>query len=385
MPIFHTPELPLAPGTSKNKFPLWQQPLLGRTAELPLGQDTGSRLEHTQNHILNYRLSGPCHWSPLPMLCGGTAVTDYSGIAYIPVHMPPTKTGDDRSIALFLDCGVPSSVSGTESHIKYRYGTFGSGAWTTLFAETYGTWTNVGWLHYIIPYTPPAGAGSSSIDCIELKVKNLKIESISAYHLPLKYCDDDQYFCAPGDCSPGRYISDEAHSFKGLVDAVGAGTVSIETMERITRRTFFAQSHFFGSQLLGAEALGHTNMLGSMAFGPRCRNLSGDDAACYCLPCAVIECTGQEDGDEAATIELQFKSLSSLETWTYTVQATDAVSTPLFIEPGRTGSSSANGLSVYSNADDLIEINGHVVSGNQRLNGSLLLRGWGLFEGSGWA
>ncbi len=384
MPIYDGVFSALSLKTAKNKTPLWQQPLLGRTAELPLGQDTGSRLEHTMNHLVNYRLSGPCHWSPDPMVCGSTAVADYSGIGYIPIHMPPTKTGDDRSIALFIYAGVQSSVSGTESHIKYRYGTFGAGDWTTLWADTLSAYTPLGLLRYVIPYTPPASTGASSVGCIEIKVQNLQIIMMSAFHLPLKYCDADQWFCAPGDCGPGKYISDEAHSFKGLVDSVGDGTANLETMERLTRRTYFNQTHFFGSQLLGSEVLGHTNLLGEHAFAPRARNLLGDNAANYAVPLAVIECTGQDAGGDAAAIELQFKSQSSLNTWTYTVQATDAVSTPLFITPWRTGSSSANGIPVYSNADDLIEINGHVVSGGITQNGSLILRAWALFEGSAW-
>jgi hypothetical protein len=237
-------------------------------------------------------------------------------------------------------------------------------------------------MRYVLTYTPPASTGADSLKCLEVKIQNLVVKTASAYHLPLMHLDSDQYLNSPGDCGPGRYIADRTCSFKGLVDAVGTGAVEVESMERLTRRVFFNQSHVLGSFIAGVEALGHTNMLSDMLFAPRCRNLVGDDASVYCTPCAVIECVGQDD---LASIELQFLSKVSNDSWTYTVQAADPT-TPIFVHPwSGAGSSSTNGILVTSAADDSIEINAHLVNTPQHARGTLTLRAWALFEGAAWS
>lgn len=363
-------ESAMASTGAKSLRPLWTEPSTCKTGELASGAHTGGRLEATQNHLINYRLSGMAHWSPAPSI--GTSGYDGTGHIFIPIHMPPTRTGDKRTLAVTIVGATP--IDYTQDVVISWRETFGSGDYTILLETAFGEYEYVGELRYALEYTPPSGTGASSVMCIDLYIKNLLVRMVSAYHLPLAIPDSDQYLNGPGDCDSGRAICDGSWSFKGLTEAPGLGTINVESMERVTRRTFFNQSHMGGSLLDGAVSTSEVNMLGSMVFSARCRGLLTGSSTINCIPCAVIKSTGQ------ASYENTLKFSSSTGSWYYTVQAGDSTTDPIFIHPWSTGSSSANGLPITCAVDDTVTITGDV----EHSSCTLTLLNWSLFEGAAW-
>jgi hypothetical protein len=290
----------------------------------------------------------------------------------MPIHMPPTRTGDDRTLALIVLGWYPYDYTQKVS-IEWRP-TFGSGAFTELFSSYLGELESLGEQRFPLTYTPPSGTGASSLMCIEVKITNLYVHMVSAYHLPLKIPDSDQYLNGPGDCDSGRAICDGSWAFKGLTEAPGLGTVNVEAMERVTRRTFFNQSHMGGSLLDGSVTTSEVNMLGSMVFSARCRGLLTGSSTINCIPAAVIKATGQAD------YEINLKFTSSTGSWYYTVQAGDSTTDPIFVHPWSTGSSSANGLPITCAVDDTVTITGDL----EHSSCTLTLLNWSLFEGAAW-
>lgn len=373
MPGFYRPSGNLFTDGAKHALrPMWTEPKHCKTAEIPSGTHVGNHLEQTQNHLINYRLSGPCHWSPTPSVGDGGIAADHTGTIFIPIHIPPTRTGDDRTLALIVLGGAASNAANPVT-IEWRQ-TFGSGGFTTLENVTLGSTEVFGEHRYPLTYTPPSGTGASSLMCIEVKITNLIVQMVSAYHLPLAIPDSDQILNGPGDCDSGRAICDDDWSFKGLAEAPGLGTVNVESMERITRRVFFNQSHMGGSLLNGAVSTDVENMLGETVFSPRCRGLLTGSSTINCIPCAVVKFTG------SSKYETYIKFTSFTGSWKYTRQAGDSVVDPIFIHPWSTGSSSANGLPITCAVDDTVVIEGSVEDSSS----TLTLLAWALFEGPAW-
>jgi hypothetical protein len=348
-------------------------PTLCQTAELPLGNLIGSRLEHDQNHIIQYRQNGMCHWSPSTSKTPTLDVPVSGGYLYMPYYWPPERGGRDRAVGLVVYLAGPVNVGGGS---KIEWSPTFSGALTGILDEDYALTDVPGEMRFALEYTPQAGTGATGIECMVFKFTNLDVTMASVYNLSNRYDDEDEYWCAPGDCAPGRYIVDDTWSMRGLCEAVANAADNVESMERLTRRMFFNQSHFAGSFLDGADAAGTVNMLGYMQFSPRVRDLLTGENTANCIPAAVIMATGQ-DGVGAGEISLTYYSTASAESWKYTVQSTDSTTDPIFVHPWSTGSSSSNGLSVRGLADDSIEIRGLATDATE----TLTLLGWALIEG----
>lgn len=364
------PAHPFAPNTSKVIYPLWTNPELCQTAEQPLGGAIGSRLEKTQNHIIQYRLDGMCHWSPWPGRTPTLDVPISGGTLYMPYYWPPERAGRKRAVALFCYLDGPSSAGA----VKIEWSATFAGGLTEIYSDTLAATDIPGEFRFALEYQPQTGTGATGIECMKFVFTNLNVRMVSAYHMPNRYSTTTQWLCTPGGCSPGRYMVDGNWSMKGLSEGLANPADNVESMERLTRRCFFNQSHFAGSYLDGSLSAGTVNMLGEMVFSPRSRGTT--DGSANCIPAAVISATGQ-DGEGAGEISLTYYSTASSTSWKYTVQASDSTAAPFLVHPWRTGSSTSNGIAVRDDLDDAIEIRGLATDAAE----TLTLLGWALIEG----
>lgn len=348
------------PASEHATKPIWINPELCNTGEIADSALIGERMAYTQSHLLHYRYSGLCAWSYI------TQADDDDNTLYVPIHMPERDDAGNWNLALHIT-GLGTATSWS---IEWRQ-TFGSGAYTTLF-QGGGICTESVSLSDVIAYDAPSGTGANSVKCLEFHCNDFKPTGISCYHVGNLAIPSKEYIVAPGDCGPGKIITYQQKSYGGLIEAVGTGDDDVCSMERLTRRTFFNQTHPQGSYLTG-HAGNWVNMFNLAEFPARCRNpldLAGD---VYCYPAAVVFSPSHDLYETA----IRFGNADG-DYWTYTFQGTESTAAPIFVHPwSGAGSSSTDGLHVRRDGDDSITIEGTVADDR----GELYLLGWALFEG----
>jgi hypothetical protein len=336
--------------------PLYIPPERCNTAEVADSANLGQRMTHTQHHMLFYRSPGPCHMSVIKD-------AEPDGTIYIPIHMPERRGAVDGSLVVFV-YGKPDG----EAELAWGEG-LGSGT-PTSFWTGWGNGTEYQTVVAVLDYSPPSGTGADSFTVIEIAHTNFAPVTVCAYHCGQRTIEPDQYYDSPGACAPGRVIDTSTASYGGLIQAVGYGDDSVESLERATRKVILCGTHPDGITKTGGAAW--TNLFGAGKFAARCRDLIGSGADRYVYPVFVAKRTPGATGNTIIKVESQ-----SGGEWMYTWQAGDGTD-PILIHPWRTGANPADeGLTVASDGDDLITIKIYCDADHVAY-----VYAWALFEGS---
>jgi hypothetical protein len=346
---------------------MYVDPRLGYTAENVDGTSIGQKLQYAQDHITRYRYNGPCFYGEF--FSSGNPETYAYG--HLIIHYPPQYSGEDRNLAFIF--GYVSDDSTSPGMLEYT-DSLGGSTYTTLVSFAGGH--HVGGYKKILTYAPPVGPKGTSFSVLKFRLTNCFIQQISAYNIGERISDPDDIKITGGDCSAGMIVSATDHSLTGLLKQIGTGQTNLPTMERLTRRVFFNQTDSRGIKISDG-GVAWVNLFDALEWQAKCRNLLGNDAAINCYPAAIVKVHGHIT--HSATIKLRYSSYAAGVNWTYTFDASDAEDTYLLLTPFGTGSSSEDGLPVYSNDHQKIVIEG-MVDGNS----SLTLYSWALFEGPAW-
>ncbi|MBW2637306.1 MAG: hypothetical protein JRC86_07275, partial [Deltaproteobacteria bacterium] len=210
------------------------------------------------------------------------------------------------------------------------------------------------------------------------KLDNMKPSQCFLMWLPDETVQNGNIELKASSMSPGRIIK-EPESLGEMVELIGDGDNFKESIERMTRRTFFNYSAPGGCVIPGTGSKNNIFVSPDATpiaadFPARCRNLDNAGFAKYCYPAAVIE-VDQTSG----TQRLYFENVTGGYSWYYEVQPGDPTGTPFLVHPGRTGASSSSGMKVSTTIDHFIELSATVNNG-----ATMIVYNHSLFEGPYW-
>lgn len=350
--------------------PMYQNPNLCYTAEIANGVLTGGMLAANQQHFMHYRYGGCCHWSQCNY---GIAAPPDPCVHYIIIHHPARRNSGKQRLALFVKLSAVADWS-----VGWADG-FADASFTTLWSGTadYSEIKKQG----IISYTTPTGTGANSMTVVKLEFTGCYPISVNAHHVGDLVIPALQYLVPEKGCSTGKVIAAAKNSYVGLLNGIGTGADDVESMERLTRRTFFNQCHPEGSHCGDDTGANYVNMLTEHQYHAKCRNLTGLGGEHFCYPAAILIANNHSAVDCEVQVSFHNNNLDD-DRWTYTLQPGDADGTPIFVHPwSGAGSSSTDGLPVSAANMDYITVEGYVDFPGGGTAADLYLLAWALFEG----
>ena len=365
------------------KEPQYQNESLGYSCEPPSGVSVGKKLQHAYSHHCHYRYEGPVGGGSYNH---GKYSNAYDSILYFVLHCPPRPDAANplRRLGVVVGTYGRESADTGDSRIEIREGLTGS--YTTAWESPIEAVTSLKYqilrIEGSTTITPPGtGVGSPTMANDAFKVFEVKLTNMQPTQCFLMWLPDDTV--QPGNVAltseqmaPGRIIK-EPNSLGEMVELIGDGNTFAESIERMTRRTFFnyscpTQCYIAGT---GSKIDIFTTTGGNAAqFPARCRNLDNAGEGKYCYPAAVIYVTGNDRGER-----LYFDNITQGSSWYYEIQSGDPINTPFLVHPGRTGASSSAGIKVGTTADNYFKLSANVSSGR-----AMWVYNHALFEGPYW-
>lgn len=360
----------------------YQNEKQGYSCEPPSGVSVGKKLQHAYSHHCHYRYDG--------LIAGGTfqptVYTGYDSTLYFVLHCPPRPDASNplRRLGVVVGTYGREAADTGNSNIAIREGLSGSYAtvWEAALAPVASPYNEIHLTYGSATVTPPGtGVGSPAMDNDAFKVFEVKFANLMPSQCFLMWLPDETV--QPGNVAltseqmaPGRIIK-EPDSLGEMVELIGDGNTFVESIERMTRRTFFNYSCPTGCSIAGSGSkIDIFTQPGGVAalFPARCRNLDNAGEGKYCYPAAVITRTTGSDWSK-----IYFENVTQGTSWHYEIQTGDPLNTPFLIHAGRNGTSNSSGIKVGTTADNYFKLSANIATGS-----TVTIGNHALFEGPYW-
>ena len=364
--------MPFTPGNNHATIPQTFTPEQGYSAEIPDGTNTGQAAQNAYMHH--------CLWRSAPI--AGGAYPAYSSSnpntsSYFILSSPSRhNTGANTRRVAVLWASWGAATAGATSRIVVQqvntstgqtiktvtgYESTSTAVWDSLEEKITGV--------TVIDIDCPDGnestvgtVGDHGMTVIRVLNSNLYMSRIFAFYLPDAPLESANYDLKASDVGPARIIrghetdtANKGASLGTMMNLMGTGETSIESIERSSRRVFWSYGNPGHCEVGGGVARTDVGIYatpgGTAArwYG-KCRNLegSGESKNCYPAICVVLWNAIATNGDIRITL---ISESDPFDSWYYDFQVSDGANAPMFINQWRTGSSSTNGISVSTTSD----------------------------------
>lgn len=350
--------MPFDPLNSHDRYPPWLDPLDGHTAELPSGVKVGQLAQAAINHCLNWRYRGPSLF--VPHQTSTTARNDPTGEYRIITYMPEDTAAQDRLMALLYGkWGYPTAAAYSLAYADPNDATNNKTIESATPAAVTFPWSPPEHRGAFVQYAETANA--NGFDWVRLITTNFSLKYLTGWEVPFASLLPAQVSPKLEDVAPGEVIAYLDSSMRGLIERMydESDLVTLETIERMTRRCFF--NWCCSGNTNGTNISAYSNIFDELSFPAVCRDLYSTQGTRYSYPAAIIEVT-----HATSAHGIRFRSTVTGNTWTYTVQGADPTGTPFLVTyDGSTctaaGVSNVLGLPVvvendgtYPNGDEIV-------------------------------
>jgi hypothetical protein len=357
-----------------NRSKPWTDPRDGVIGKDPSGTRVGLRVAGQYTNQVNYHFGHPIFTFSGP---ADATYNEDTGFFYVILSGPEkedTSEPDRRLCIAFMNW--PNFDSSNDSKIRWQAPDDGSPTDIHVNAATSSseTWdySDTEFGEFMVKTTDVNGDnivwtpdGTNEFRLGKIVNSYYLVAALTVFEIPDNPLTDDQKHLLPTSFAPGRVI--DSTNLSEAIEKVGDGDDHVESVERITRRTW-QWGHPSG---IWVEETSYTNVFGSLTIKMRGRELTSA-TTCKVRPAFVITADGQGD---TVTHYIKVTNVTKTQSWTW---SSTADFTTEIID--YTDGSPATGIDLDCDVTDVFEIEGYTSNATY----PLIIHTAALFEGPAW-